>query len=120
MRPTTSQGLRELRQRKEPGVVIAGKNGSVTIDGRRLRPEPSLRLRNHSPTGFAWGYGGSGPAQLALAILLDVTESEETALRHYMAFKFDHVARWSPWPSSFEVKVDVAAWVADREGVPRG
>jgi hypothetical protein len=28
-------------------------------------------LRNHSPTGFAWGYGGSGPGQLALAILAD-------------------------------------------------
>jgi hypothetical protein len=28
-----------------------------------------LDLWNHSPTGFEWGYGGSGPAQLALAIL---------------------------------------------------
>ena len=28
-----------------------------------------LDLANHSPTGFSWGYGGSGPAQLALAIL---------------------------------------------------
>jgi len=31
-----------------------------------------LDLRNHSPTGFAWGYAGSGPSQLALAILADV------------------------------------------------
>ena len=30
-----------------------------------------LHIRNHSPTGFEWGYGGSGPAQLALAILVD-------------------------------------------------
>lgn len=28
-----------------------------------------LDLWNHSPTGFNWGYGGSGPAQLALALL---------------------------------------------------
>ena len=28
----------------------------------------SLAVRNHSPTGPAWGYDGSGPAQLALAI----------------------------------------------------
>ena len=27
-----------------------------------------LDLRNHSPSGFEWGYMGSGPAQLALAI----------------------------------------------------
>lgn len=25
----------------------------------------------HSPSGFEWGYGGSGPADLALAILVD-------------------------------------------------
>ncbi len=37
----------------------------------QLPLEPSLKLRNHSPTGFEWGYGGSGPAQLALALLLD-------------------------------------------------
>jgi len=28
-------------------------------------------LWNHSPDGFEWGYGGSGPAQLALAIYQD-------------------------------------------------
>ena len=41
----------------------------VTVDGRPLNPR--LDLWNHSPTGFEWGYGGSGPAQLALAILAD-------------------------------------------------
>lgn len=25
----------------------------------------------HSPTGFNWGYGGSGPADLALSLLMD-------------------------------------------------
>lgn len=39
----------------------------VTVDGKPLPPR--LDVRNHSPTGFEWGYGGSGPAQLALAIL---------------------------------------------------
>lgn len=29
-------------------------------------------VRDHSPTGFEWGYSGSGPAQLALAILIDL------------------------------------------------
>src|SRR5262245_4369364 len=36
----------------------------------RLLP-PRLELANHSPTGFEWGYGGSGPAQLALAMVAD-------------------------------------------------
>ena len=38
---------------------------AVTKDGRKLNPR--LDLFNHSPTGFEWGYGGSGPAQTALA-----------------------------------------------------
>ena len=52
-----------------------------------------LELRNHSPTGFAWGYGGSGPAQLALAILMDATGEQTLALRHYQEFKFCFVSR---------------------------
>ena len=34
-----------------------------------------LDLCNHSPTGFEIGYGGSGPAQLALAILADALDA---------------------------------------------
>lgn len=59
-----------------------------------LMPGPSQKLYNHSPTGFSWGYCGSGPAQLALAILLDVTGDEELALRHHQPFKDKYVAGW--------------------------
>jgi len=52
-----------------------------------------LDLRNHSPTGFAWGYGGSGPAQLALAILCHATRNPEIALELYQPFKWAIVAR---------------------------
>ena len=57
--------------------------------------DKSLEYENHSPTGFNWGYGGSGPAQLALALLLDVTNSVETAFSHYMNFKWGVVAKFS-------------------------
>ena len=43
----------------------------VTEDGRQYPLPLRLEIRNHSPTGFEWGFGGSGPAQLALAILAD-------------------------------------------------
>jgi len=40
---------------------------------RQRRPlDPRLDLANHSPSGFAWGDGGSGPAQLAPAVLADL------------------------------------------------
>jgi len=45
----------------------------VWLDGKLLDPKPSQEHRNHSPDGFNWGYGGSGPAQLALAIVLKIT-----------------------------------------------
>jgi len=40
-----------------------------------------------------WGYGGSGPAQLALALLLDYTDDEEVALAEYKAFKTEVVSQ---------------------------
>ena len=56
----------------------------VTVDGRRLNPR--LDLWNHSPTGFEWGYCGSGPAQLALAILADHCANDEQALNFRQRF----------------------------------
>jgi len=46
---------------------------AVWLDGKWLPPGPSQDIYNHSPDGFNWGYGGSGPAQLALAIQLKLT-----------------------------------------------
>jgi uncharacterized protein (DUF2249 family) len=68
------------------GTVDPGEmNWQVTVDGQPLNPR--YDLRNHSPDGFAWGYGGSGPAQLALAILADCTD-DKTAQQYYQDFKF--------------------------------
>jgi hypothetical protein len=53
-----------------------------------------LELRDHSPTGFAWGYSGSGPAQLALALAMDASGDAELALRHYQDLKRRLVAGW--------------------------
>jgi hypothetical protein len=61
----------------------------------RLPPVPSegelplrLDLANHSPTGFEWGYGGSGPAQLSLALLADALGDGDLALQLHQAFKW--------------------------------
>jgi len=62
----------------------------VTVDGRAL---PFRRdLRCHSPAEFEWGYGGSGPAQLALAILADHLEDDHEALNLYQCFKWMVIA----------------------------
>ena len=63
----------------------------VTVNGRRLNPR--LDLWNHSPTGFEWGYGGSGPAQLALAILADHLGNDDEAVGLHQQFKWELVAK---------------------------
>jgi hypothetical protein len=71
------------------------------VDGVIMRSLPlRLDLANHSPTGFEWGYGGSGPAQLALAILADVFRNDQLAVRLHQRFKWDAIAtleRTRPW-----------------------
>ncbi len=46
-----------------------------------------LDLFNHSPTGYEWGYYGSGPAQLALALLAHALKDDERAVRLHQRFK---------------------------------
>jgi hypothetical protein len=60
----------------------------VVFDGNESRGlNPRFDLGNHSPSGFEWGYGGSGPAQLALALAADVLADDETALGVYQRLK---------------------------------
>ena len=70
--------------------VRQGYAVTVTVDGRRLNPRHDLW--NHSPSGFEWGYGGSGPAQLALAILADHCGNDEEAFNFHHRFKWAVVA----------------------------
>lgn len=54
--------------------------------------DPCLNVENHSPTGFSWGYGGSGPTQLALALAMDATRDADRALAVYKDLKRSLVA----------------------------
>jgi hypothetical protein len=69
---------------RTPQGVVCNVNG---------KPLPlRLDLWNHSPTGFEFGYGGSGPAQLALAILADCC-GDELAVAYHQPFKWAVIAR---------------------------
>lgn len=79
----------------------------VLKNGEIFDPKPSLKVRNHSPDGFSWGYHGSGPAQLALGILLEEL-GEKLAEILYQDFKRDIIANLSaPWKLTTE---DVIRW----------
>ena len=84
----------------------------VYINKIELKPEGSQKVINHSPDGFEWGYGGSGPAQLALAILLKAT-TKEKAVRYYQDFKNEFIVGLPN--DDFELEVDVKGWLEKQE-----
>ena len=83
---------------------------------QRLSLEPSLKLANHSPTGFSWGYGVSGPAQLALALLLDATSEPDKAMAYYQEFKQAIVTGWDFNGSWVIFRSDIINWLNLTEG----
>lgn len=70
-----------------------GKVTSVTVDGVFL--DPRTDLRELSSNGFEWGYVGSGPYQLALAMLAYHFDDEKTALGNYRSFCETVVVRFA-------------------------
>jgi hypothetical protein len=75
--------------------------------------DPCLNMVDHSPDGFAWGYGGSGPAQLAFALLYHVTKDKETAQRFYQRFKADVIGAMpmeDNWKLSYN---DIVGWLGE-------
>jgi hypothetical protein len=70
---------------------------SMRVDGtpvvlklsKHERPSPNrtLNLVRHSPVGFNWGYVGSGPAQLACALLPNYYDGKSVAHQHYIHFR---------------------------------
>lgn len=83
----------------------------VTVDGGKL--DPRLDLANHSPTGFEWGYGGSGPAQLALAILADAIGDDDLARSLYQEYKREVISAlpYGSWTITVE---QVLQWVSGK------
>lgn len=69
------------------------KTRRVWLNGSELKPGPSQKIHNHSPDGFNWGYGGSGPGQLALAVCLELLKNETAACGVYHKFKWNFIAK---------------------------
>jgi hypothetical protein len=87
-----------------------------------------LHLVQHSPTGFEWGYDGSGPADLALSILgkfvppagpddrimlTDGAFCSRFAWKHHHAFKIDFIAGMRQGGGVIRA-ADVQQWIAAR------
>lgn len=89
--------------------VRTDEGARITVDGRPL--DMRNDIRNHSPDGGEWGYHGSGPAQLSLAILADVTGDDELAQRLYQRFKRERIATIEGG-RFLMTEVEVRCWIA--------
>tara|TARA_Y100000310_G_scaffold339672_2_gene433060 strand:+ start:4386 stop:4712 length:327 start_codon:yes stop_codon:yes gene_type:complete len=86
----------------------------VWLNGAFFDHEPSLKVINHSPDGFSFGYHGSGCAQLAFGILLEEFGQEAAAL-HYIDFK-DQVVAKLPNDRSWELTSQaISNWMSKRQ-----
>ena len=96
-------------------IVLKGEweTEKVWLNGKRLYPAKSQRVWNHSPNGFNWGYEGSGPAQLALAVLLELVP-QDRAVELHQEFKRDVIAALVQ--DDFQVSIDLRPWLKETEG----
>jgi len=72
------------------------------VPGRTsLTPAASQRIINHSPDGFSWGFRGSGPNQLSLALLIDFFDGDDRKAQFYYkdftARTIAYLASDKPW-----------------------
>lgn len=82
--------------------------------------DPRLDLRRHSPDGFEWGYCGSGPAQLALAVASAVLGDDARALAVYQSLKrtvFARIERELAWIIPDERADSIVAALESGRGV---
>ena len=104
-RPRCAADRGEITYRGRRDLDADGNTVVTVTDARGTRSLlPRLDLRNHSPTGFEWQYAGSGPPQLALAILADLLGDDRDAQMRYQRFKFAVVARlpYAEWELTAE------------------
>ena len=92
-----------------PDIVCRrGDDGTAVVEGIRQA------WVWHSPTGFEWGYRGSGPADLALNILLAATADRDFTVRHHQSFKWRFVASL-PIAGGVIRGSDVMDWITPRQ-----
>ncbi|HEV8711700.1 MAG TPA: DUF6166 domain-containing protein [Candidatus Binatia bacterium] len=94
------------------------------------RKRPLRHIPFHSPSGFEWGFQGSGPADLALSILVDYLKERppyggwknrlfskwtvhSKAWKYHQDFKRDFVAKWSVAWMLHDQEIDT--WLKEQE-----
>lgn len=70
----------------------------------------------HSPDGFEWGYGGSGPADFALNILVLFVDAPTARFLH-QDFKFDFIAPMKQEGGTIKAET-ILDWIREQKNKP--
>jgi len=92
----------------EDGVPIEQVN---VLRGTDIKPLPHSGERD--PTGFSWGYGGSGPAELSRSILADFFGKQSRQVALYHDFKWNVIAGLKKGQSFQLTDSDITSWWKD-------
>ena len=103
---------------------MPGDNAEIWVIPADGQPYLLKHVVFHSPTGFSWGYGGSGPADLALSVLADHFGEHPTEddLCHgrprcwqlHQPFKWNFIASL-PFGEAFELhSTQIESWLAEQ------
>lgn len=90
---------------------------AVTVHPSDGLPYPLPHFVQHSPDGFEWGYGGSGPSELARCVLidhlgLDGSDPELQLPVSYQEFKAAKIATIEA--DYFEITSgEITGWIAE-------
>jgi hypothetical protein len=112
-----------LSEKEETKIYVGFRDGNDNLvvkvreevgEGKWHETPLDMRLdiSNHSPTGFECGYIGSGPAQLALALLCDATDERFARLHsnRYMHAVVGSLPQKGDWHISRDHVRDSVFW----------
>lgn len=93
------------------GIAVTGKVYVEPKDGQRYELEHHVQ---HSPTGFSWGYCGSGCAELARCILWDYLGREPEPVL-YQKFKVDYISHFRIDQNWIFGSESIQMWLEDED-----
>jgi hypothetical protein len=86
-------GFAVWRREENGDANLSDEHVFVVRDGKARFLKPRNDVVNHSPDGLSWGYAGSGAAQLAAAMLMEIFDDWRRVQPLYQRFKEHFVAK---------------------------
>jgi len=95
--------------------IVGKHNFAGTVDlfinDIKIDAYKSLSFYNHSPDGFSMGYNGSGPTQMALAILLEFATTKNIVSQFTADFRQEFLSDKKYQKEDLDIHLDVKAWI---------